>query len=300
MWRDAEFDAYEPTLAYVQSVEDGAGPAIVFFHGVLRAWNSCLPLAAHLSVRYDLWALDHRGHGGSAPAERYLVVDYVADACRWLSEVVKQPVVLYGHSLGAMVAAAVAAQCPHLARGIVLEDPPFETMGSRIAASGFQSYFAQIAQLLADRDSTAILAKRLADVKCVNGLTGISYRLGDVRDAASLRFFASTLMRVDPRVLAPVVAGNWLQGYDLPRTFSDLRCPALVLQADQAVGGMLSEEDASRLSELAGDVSRVRFAGVGHNIAWQRTQEVVNLVFSFMESLEPTPAGAGLPGEPRR
>ena len=48
-----------------------------------------------------------------------------------------EPLIIFGHSLGAMVAAAVAAELPQLVLGIVLEDPlftPWET--AALAAHG--------------------------------------------------------------------------------------------------------------------------------------------------------------------
>ena len=285
MWCEHDHHAAGHALHYATNHHDPAAGAIVFFHGVLRAWNTCLPLAAHLTPRYDAWALDHRGHGRSGRAERYRVVDYVADATAWLRATIDRPVVLYGHSLGAMVAASVAAACPDQVRGVVLEDPPFQTMGSRLAATDWGNYFRQIAALVAEPRSTRALAEGLAEVRVTNPGTRQPTRLGDVRDPAALRFFAATLLRVDPRVLDPIVAGNWLEGYDERRVFAGLQCPVLALQADVAAGGMLIDDDVSLLRSLAADVLHVRFAGVGHNIAWQRTQEVANLVHNFIESL---------------
>ena len=286
-WRQGSTNDRDPQLCYFRKPLDGSETCeIVFFHGVLRAWNACLPLAAHLTHDYEAWALDHRGHGRSARANRYLVVDYVADAEAWLRTTVVRPVVLYGHSLGAMVAAGVAAACPQQVRGIVLEDPPFQTMGSRIDATDFGGYFRQIASLLADKRSVRELAASLAEVRVTNPGGGQSKRLGDMRDAAALRFFASTLSEVDPRGLDPIVAGRWLDGYDERSVLAGLKCPVLLLQADPVAGGMLIDDDVSLLRELAADVLHVRFPGVGHNIAWQRTQEVANLVHSFIESLK--------------
>src|SRR5688572_4782194 len=92
------------------------GPPLLMLHGVLRAWTDFAP-------RWQLFALDHRGHGESARAERYLVVDYAADAVALVRD--RLPgVVLYGHSLGALAAVAVAAELPDLVRAVILEDPP--------------------------------------------------------------------------------------------------------------------------------------------------------------------------------
>ena len=85
-------------------------------------------------TRWHLHLIDHRGHGGSGRAPgQYRVVDHVEDALtvlNWLG----RPAVLFGHSLGALVAAAAAAARPELVRAVVLEDPPSDGFLSR--ASG--------------------------------------------------------------------------------------------------------------------------------------------------------------------
>ena len=49
--------------------------------------------------------------------------DYAADALAFV-EALPSPATLYGHSLGALVAASVAAALPGRVAGVVLEDPP--------------------------------------------------------------------------------------------------------------------------------------------------------------------------------
>src|SRR5947209_9478255 len=89
------------------------GPPMLFLHGVLRCWQDFLPLIAPLTTRWHVHALDFRGHGRSSPRSgRYRVVDYVEDAAAFLRHGCDEPAVVYGHSLGAMVALAVAGG-PH-------------------------------------------------------------------------------------------------------------------------------------------------------------------------------------------
>jgi pimeloyl-ACP methyl ester carboxylesterase len=285
MWNLETFAPGERKLCYVRSATS-AGPPLALFHGVLRGWDFMLPLSLRLAGGYELWALDQRGHGMSDHAERYLTVDYVADAVAWLRDAVGKPMTLYGHSLGAMVAAAVAAECPELVRGVILEDPPFHTLGHRIRGTGFQSYFAALAPLVGSQEPISLLAKRLADVTFTDPATGTTTRLGDVRDPAALRFFAASLRRCDRRVVEPIIAGTWLDGYDCEAVFRNIQTPVLLLEADRAAGGMLDAAEVEQMKRCATDVSHVRMSGVGHAMHWQRTQEVVNLTIAFLESLD--------------
>lgn len=94
---------------------------IVFLHGfgaALTQWRLNLePLSQHHTV----YALDLLGFGASEKGSANYKVDLwmaqVRDFCR---EIVGRPVVLVGHSLGALVALAIAATDPALVQGLIL------------------------------------------------------------------------------------------------------------------------------------------------------------------------------------
>ncbi|MFM9965420.1 MAG: alpha/beta fold hydrolase [Planctomycetaceae bacterium] len=261
------------------------GPALVFFHGVMRRWQCFVPLISTLSTRWHIHALDHRGHGGSSrPKFGYLVRDYVRDGVAFVQEQVQGPAVLYGHSLGAMVAAGVAAELPQQVQGVVLEDPPFDTMGPRINQSVLLSYFAGVQPFAESTLPVGVLARQLAEIPLTTPGKAGSIRLGDTRDMASLRFTARCLKPLDRDVLAPIISGRWLEGFDWADVLKKISCPTLLLQADPSVGGMLTDADAAEAERLLPDCSRVRLPKVGHLIHWLQTETCLRLVNSFLES----------------
>src|SRR5262245_62100401 len=102
-----------------------SGLPLLLLHGVLRAGRDFAPLWPALAPRWQLFAVDQRGHGTSERCPgRYRVCDYAADALDLVQSHLPGRVVLYGHSLGALVATAVAAGLPDRVAAIVLEDPP--------------------------------------------------------------------------------------------------------------------------------------------------------------------------------
>lgn len=263
------------------------GPALVFFHGVTRHWQSFVPLIPTLAVRWHVHALDHRGHGlSSRKPAGYLVKDYVRDAAAFVAQQVQGPVVLYGHSLGAMVAAGVAAELPQQVRGVVLEDPPFDTMGPHIEQTALLSYFAGVQPFAESTLPVGALARQLAEIPLTTPGKAGSIKLGDTRDMASLRFTARCLKQLDRDVLSPIVAGRWLDGFDWAGTLAQISSPALLLQADVTAGGMLTDTDAAEAERLMSDCCRVRLPKVGHLIHWLQTETCLRLVLSFLESLE--------------
>jgi pimeloyl-ACP methyl ester carboxylesterase len=129
------------------------------------------------------------------------------------------------------------------------------------------------------------MARELAEITVVDPKTGTTLRLGNLRDAAQLRFMASCLAQLDPRVLDPIVQCRWLEGFDWRQVFRKLACPALLLQADPAAAGMLTDDDAAEAAGLARSLTLVKLAGCGHGMHWTRTQDVANLTCAFLESL---------------
>ena len=64
-----------------------------------------------------------------------------------------------------------------------------------------------------------------------------------------------------------------------------VRCPVLLLASDPAVGGMLPSQDAADLAAALPDCCRVDFPGRGHLLHGEQPEEVLKVVFPFLESL---------------
>ncbi|WP_161603357.1 alpha/beta fold hydrolase [Blastopirellula marina] len=264
-----------------------AGTPLLMLHGVTRRWQTFLPLVASLGTRCRIIAPDFRGHGRTDPAvSQYRVIDYVEDAIRTLVDQTDEPAVIYGHSLGAMVAAAAAAEAPDLVRAVILEDPPFETMGSRIFSTPLHSYFTAALSLAGSTKPLEQLACDVAQLEYVDPVSKAAVRQGDLRDPAALRFTAKCLSQLDPAVLEPIVAGTWLAGYDRAEILSRIRCPVLLLQADIEAGGMLALEDAAVLKSSIADCTTVNLPGVSHLMHSAQPQKISDAVHNFLESLE--------------
>lgn len=284
MYRESLIHAGSVHLNLMTSVP--AGPPLLLLHGVIRCWQTFLPLLPHLDGRWQIHGLDLPGHGKSERLTGdYLVVDYVRAVAELVRTNFPQPIVIYGHSLGAMVAAGVAAELGDLVRAVVLEDPPLDTMASRIRETWLHGYFSGLSRHAGSPLPVRRLALELAELTFADPKTGQLQRLGDVRDAAQLRFMASCLKQLDPAVLRPVIEARWLAGFDWPQVFSRIKCPLLLLQADEAAGGMLMDCDAVQAKALAADCTLVKLRGCGHNMHVGRTQDVVNIVHAFLEGV---------------
>src|SRR5664279_837983 len=89
------------------------GKPLVLLHGLGRRWQVFLPLIPALSMRWHIFAPDFRGHGKSGRVPRgYGGTDYAEDVTHFLRECVPANVIIFGHSLGGMVAMWIASHHP--------------------------------------------------------------------------------------------------------------------------------------------------------------------------------------------
>ena len=260
------------------------GPGVLFLHGVSRTGRDFVPVFPAFLNSWQIHALDHRGHGKSGRvAGAYRITDYVGDAAA-VVRALPGPVVLVGHSLGAVTAAGVAGVEPGRVRAIVLEDPPSEAFMARLDRTLYYAQFAAVQKLAGQDRPIADLARALADIPLPQP-TGGTVRLGDLRDPTALRFSARGLPDLDPGIFDPLLTKSWFRGYDEDVTWRAIRCPVLLLRGEEARGGMLPAPDADRMALAIPDCTRVDVAGVGHLIHWLATETWVRLTLGFVESL---------------
>lgn len=283
---DLELTTDDNVLIKMFELKSGNGRDMLMLHGVSRAGRTFSAFAAMLPDQLRISAIDFRGHGQSGRADtRYRVTDYVNDAVAALNAV-GRPTIVYGHSLGAIVAVALAARLPGAVSAIVLEDPPSSAFWKNLESTNYHPTFVGMRQWASQTDlSTAEIALQLHDVPLKPDADGRAMKLGDVRDAVSLRFTASCLRQLDPNVMQTILEDDWLTGFDFDSAFSAIRCPALLLRGNPALGGMLPDEDAAHMVSQLTDCIRIDFPNAGHLLHLQARVEASSHVSAFIESL---------------
>ena len=265
----------------------GEGPTVLFLHGLARTGADWASLAQAIGHPWRRLAVDLRGHGSSDRAEEYCVRHYAHDLEQVLPLLSAQPVMVMGHSLGALVAMALAARCPDRVAGIILEDPPTPGFVQQIAGTGYAQMFEAYGHLAGSGLTVAEVAARLAALPIRDPL-GATRLLGEMRDQPSLRFMASCLVSLDPRAPLAALAGlGWLDGYDVESLLASIHCPVLLLRGDERFGGMMPLEETNRLFAGVRDLTRLDMKGVGHQIHGVALEPTVRAVTSFVHSVWP-------------
>jgi pimeloyl-ACP methyl ester carboxylesterase len=187
---------------------------------------------------------------------------YAGDVIAFIEEVIAQPVVLLGHSLGGVITHHITATRPDLVRSALCEDPPLYFCDQSLFE---QSVFATIFPVLERemREAQAAGLPRQHFVEMVAEAQMPWGRNGDHMSARNIESRADSLMLGDPDVWLPAIHGGALSGYDPDATITR---PMIILQADPAMGPALFPEHAAQ-QRLANPAVEVRLVeGAPHGI----------------------------------
>jgi pimeloyl-ACP methyl ester carboxylesterase len=272
MVQERTFDAGAVAINYVEGPAGGA--PLLMLHGVTGRWQRWLSVMPAFALRWQVYALDHRGHGRSGRASgAYRILDYAADAIGFLRQQVGQPAVVMGHSLGAIIAIAVAADAPESVRAVVLEDPPLGAFSDQDFRDRHEhDRFVAMRDLAGGGLTTDELIAALAQLRPES-------------DAASLRAWATALSQLDPDVLTAIIEDRAKEGYELEARLGRIACPTLLLQGNVALGAALEDERAARAAALIPRCTFVQMPNLGHRLHSGDPMEFCRIVNDFLESL---------------
>jgi pimeloyl-ACP methyl ester carboxylesterase len=162
--------------------ERGAGPAVVWVHGLGESGRCFDAIVAHPALA--AWrhvVVDLAGYGRSAwPASHRGLVEHAERLAAWLRAREDAPVVVAGHSMGGVIALLLAERHPQLVRGVL------DIEGNKSAG---------------DCGYSSVAARYTVDAWVVEGFAALRddvYQRG-LTDSAHRGYFASMWM-ADPRV----------------------------------------------------------------------------------------------------
>jgi pimeloyl-ACP methyl ester carboxylesterase len=128
---------------------DIAGPSdatsLVLIHGITESLASWQPIAQRLADQYRVLCVDLRGHGASPSGDAYDPLSYAGDVMETIAALELSPPIVIGHSLGGVVASALAAMGGACA--VINVDQP-------LRLAGFKDGLAQLEPMLRGDDQS--------------------------------------------------------------------------------------------------------------------------------------------------
>jgi pimeloyl-ACP methyl ester carboxylesterase len=237
----------------------GSGPDLLLVHGTTAdhtRWETMLPL---LEPYATVHAMDRRGRGGSGDSDRYSLAAEADDVAA-VVQAIGRPVVVFGHSFGALVALE-AAMLSRGVRRLVLYEPA-------IGLTTFPEETARLEHSLAAGRREDVIVTVLRDIA---GMT--EEQLAVVR---SLPSWAGRVAAAHTVVREARAEEDYR--FD-PARLTAIRVPTLLLRGGESPPWLQAETDlvaralpAARLAPLIGH---------GHVAMLSAPQLVVDLILGF-------------------
>ncbi len=287
------FDTGEVQLSVRLNYAEGPpnGPPLVLLHGLGRRWQIFLPVIPALSLRWHIFAPDLRGHGKSSRVARgYHGSQYAEDIARLLRERVSAPAVLFGHSLGGMLAMWVASHHPELVRALILGDNMVAVRHQHnpmLHNPMYRALFSGLRDLARTGGSVEQIAEGIGRIMLPIPGTDESAMIRELpgNDEAYLLSWARCVQQADPDAYDMTLDGSSLEGWDGETVLRGITCPTLLLQASRELGGLMSDADVALATRLLPHHTHVKFRNLGHALFIQQPEPVLRAVTNFLESL---------------
>lgn len=234
--------------------------SMLLLHGHSNSRDTWEEVAARLSVEFEVWTIDFRGHGDSDQAPIYDLAGYVADAEAALA-MIGRPAIVVGHSLGACVAGILAQDRHDLVHAAFLEDPPwFLGDSGEWDRTPFPTIFPVSAAKQAELQARgAPISDYLEFIS--NAPSPMGGRNADHISYRHLYSHASALQRQDNKCWESLSSGKALAFINVDKPFGR---PTAVLRSDPKCGAAFLGEHEARLRETNPGVSVLYYEGCGH------------------------------------
>ena len=267
-WDETDVDA-DGIRLHVRYVTEPAAPPIVLLHGLGVSGSVWQVFARRLTPDFAPVCPDLRGHGASdSPPAGYAPDDCARDLVGLWGPLLSGPAPVVGHSLGALVAVALAGLRPELVSAVVLVDPPLD-------AEHRASDVAEVRRL---RHAPPSELERYLRVGNPGGGELLASFLADQFRAASDAAF-------DTLLATP--AGQPATWAQLPH----LRQPCLVVQADPALDGTLGDAAAERVVATLPKGSLASLRGATHAVHASQPAQLAERILAFLAQSRPRRAG---------
>ena len=234
-------------------------PPILLLHGISNSRDVWYDWAVELSDRYRVYTLDFRGHGHSGRAEHYALAGYISDAEATLAAI-GAPTRVVGHSLGGVVAGALAQSDNALVHSVLMLDPAwYFGIPEEFARTVYPRRFALLVGLITQlREAQAPLeAWTVAVANTPHPSGGV---FADHMGHRQILSHASALQRQDPACWRIPVQESFA-ALDTSLAF---RRPTRLIRCDTTLGAAFIDGHAERIRTVNPSIDIVHYVGSDH------------------------------------
>lgn len=320
---EQRFNTGEINLNYV--VGPDHGQPLILIPAQTGTWESYQKVLLPLSQKFQVYAVDIRGHGGSDwTTGDYSWESIGRDMTAFLKQVVTRPAIVSGNSSGGIIALWLAANLPEYVSAIVFEDAPVFSVEmprfrdqDRYVYQGLQRLVENIGDPnnrdLANYFRGTVLPvnegrreKRVPNW-FINIMSWMIRRYershpGQPVDIGylplTLRLLIKSISTFDPDFARAFVDGRFYKGLDHAEALKRVKCPVLVLHANwfrhpkYGLVGAMDDQDAARIQELVPQ-AQYRKIPANHVIHMFEPEKFVEAVETFAAQIEAQPEKVG-------
>ena len=241
----------------------GNKPPLVLCHGFTDSGRCWTAAAQALQDAWDVIMIDARGHGQSeAPEGDYGPVTMATDLAGLVQGLgLGRPLVM-GHSMGAATTLNLCVHFPELVSRAILEDGgAYDITALRDPATAAPPNPVEQWQ-----------GKTLEEVLAVGRAQSPLW------SEAELAPWAQAKLDLKAQAVAVMARPRppWREA------FAAVRCPLLLIRADNALGGIVTPENAAEAQRLNPLVQVAHIAGAGHNVRRDQFQAFISTVRAFL------------------
>jgi len=247
---------------------------ILLLHGFMghaRVWDD---LAAALSTRYGVLALDQRGHGDSewSPESSYGMDSHFADLSVFIESLKVKKIILLGHSMGGRNALFYAACIPEKMEGLILVDA---RLGNNLEASN---------ALKRQMASMPLKAKTLVEV--AGALRNLyPYLSVDVCTHISKHGYSKSkdgrfIPKYDTRMCRQIERTNYAIE-ELYGIIKNVVCPTLIVKGKESP--FITPDEAQRMCMALPGATFKEIAGATHMPAQENPYAFKKVIFDFLD-----------------
>lgn len=249
-------------LHYLDFNGSAPGAPILLLPGITSPAATWAFVAERLANRRRVIVPDIRGRGlsESRPGLGYSLDDYAADALSMINALALTDTVVIGHSMGARVAARLAATAPEAVAKLILVDPP-------LSGPGREPYPTPLVSYLSAHEA----ASNGASIEAFRASTP---RWTDEQIALRLEWLPTCSIE------AITATHRNFHEEDVFPDFPKVKCPTLLIYATQA--RVVTAEAAADVVRLLPH-GRAEGVNAGHMIPWDNLDDFIEVMQRFLD-----------------